>query len=78
MIKRVLRGIVQGNTIHLNDDAGIADGEEVEIVVRLHATAGEGFQRTEGALADDAEWDDIMDEVHQARKLERRPPQDEI
>ena len=34
---------------------------------------GDGFLRTEGALADDTEWDDIMEEIHMARKVERRP-----
>ena len=28
---------------------------------------------TEGALADDTEWDAIMEEIHQARKADRRP-----
>jgi hypothetical protein len=39
-------------------------------------TPGEGFLRTEGALADDPEWDSIMEEIHQARKVERRPQGD--
>jgi hypothetical protein len=31
-----------------------------------------------GALADDPEWDDVMEEIHRGRKLERRPlPDDE-
>jgi hypothetical protein len=33
---------------------------------------GEGILRTAGALADDPYWDAIMDEVHLARKIERR------
>jgi hypothetical protein len=36
-------------------------------------TWGEGIKRCAGALADDPEWDAIMEEVHQGRKLERRP-----
>ena len=35
--------------------------------------AGEGFLRTEGALADDTEWDAIMEEIYQARRRDRRP-----
>jgi hypothetical protein len=41
---------------------------------------GEGFLRTEGALADDTEWDGIMEEIYRARKIERRsqvPPLEE-
>ena len=34
---------------------------------------GEGILRTAGALADDAEWDDIMEEIYQDRKRDRRP-----
>ena len=33
---------------------------------------GEGLIRSEGALADDPYWDDIMGEIHEDRKLERR------
>ena len=77
MIDRVLRGIVHGNTIELHDKVDLADGERVEIVLRRVLSpagrSGEGFLRTEGALADDPEWDTIMQEVHQLRKLERRP-----
>ena len=38
---------------------------------------GEGIRRTAGALVDDPDWDGIMDEIHQARKVERRPQIDE-
>jgi hypothetical protein len=58
------------------DALPFGEGAEVEIQVRaIRPTRkpGEGFLRTEGALADDTEWDAIMEEVQQARKLERRP-----
>ena len=77
MIERVFRGIVHGNTIELHDKIDLADGERVEIFLRRVLSpddrSGEGLLRTEGALADDPDWDTIMDEVHQLRKLERRP-----
>ena len=38
---------------------------------------GEGIRRTEGALADDSEWDAIMEEIHQDRRQERRPQTEE-
>ena len=76
MIKTI-HGTVHGKTIELDEDLGVAEGQEVEIQVKLIPNtarmSGEGFLRTEGALADDTEWDAIMEEVHQARKLERRP-----
>jgi hypothetical protein len=74
---RTIHGKVHGKTIELEEDLGVADGQEVEVQVRvIPKTAqkpGEGFLRTEGALADDTEWDAIMEEIYQSRKLERRP-----
>jgi hypothetical protein len=73
---RILHGKIHGNTIKLDEDLGVAEGQDVEVQVRVidkRRTPGEGFIRTEGALADDEEWDAIMKEVYQARKLERRP-----
>jgi len=70
-----LHGTIHGRTIELSEDPGIEEGRQVEIQMRVMAetrrSAGEGFLRTEGALADDTEWDAIMEEIHQARKLER-------
>ena len=71
MIK-TLHGKVHGRTIELDEDPGVADGQAVEVQVKVISEtskkSGEGFLRTEGALADDDEWDDIMEEIH----LERR------
>ena len=74
---KTLHGRVHGKTIELDQDLGVADGQEVEVQVRVipkrSQPSGEGFLRTEGALADDVEWDVIMEELYQARKLECRP-----
>ena len=75
MIK-TFHGKAHGRTIELDEDMGIAEGQDVEIQVKVvpgERTWGDGILRTAGALADDPEWDAIMEEVHQARKLERRP-----
>ncbi len=67
---KVLQGIVRGRTIELTEDSGLAEGQSVEVRVRTIATgaaAGAGLLRTEGALADDPYWDDIMDEIYQER-----------
>jgi FKBP-type peptidyl-prolyl cis-trans isomerase 2 len=51
---------------------------EVRVVPKKTEPWGEGLKRCAGALADEPEWDAVMEEVHQARKLERRPlPEDE-
>jgi hypothetical protein len=74
---RTMHGKVHGRTIELDEDLGVADGQEVEVQVRVlpkpGRKPGEGFLRTEGALADDSEWDAIMEEIYQARKRDRRP-----
>jgi hypothetical protein len=76
MIKTI-HGIVHGKTIELEEDHGLADGQEVEMQVRLITNttpkAGHGLLRTEGALANDTEWDAIMEEIYQARKRDQRP-----
>ena len=76
MIK-TLHGRVHGRTIQLDEDLDVNEGQEVVVQVRVVLSSsrkpGEGFLRTEGALADDTEWDAIMEEIHRARKLERRP-----
>jgi hypothetical protein len=83
MTNKVLRGIVHGQTIELQGDSGIADGEEVEVVVRRVVAKstrepGEGLLRTEGALVDDPHWDTIADELQEARKHERRPQWEDV
>jgi hypothetical protein len=63
--------IVHGMTIELDEDLGVAEGQEVEVQVRIVQPArkrGEGILRTAGALADDPEWDAIMEKIHQERK----------
>ena len=74
---KTLHGKVHGKTIELDEDPGVAEGQEVEVQVRVlpkpGRKPGEGFLRTEGALAHDTEWDAIMEEIYQDRKRERRP-----
>ena len=77
----VTQGIVQGNSIQLTQPLPVPDGQRVEIEVRAVSAGrarGEGLLRTEGALADDDEWDAIMDEIHRARRWERRTSSAEL
>jgi hypothetical protein len=72
---KVLHGKVRGRIIELSEDVGLADGQVVEIqlhVVPQRPLWGEGLRYCAGALTDDSEWDGIMNEIHQARKMERR------
>ena len=75
-MNRTIHGKVLGKTIELDEDLGMAEGQEVEVQVKLVQPArklSEGILRTAGELADDPPWDAIMQEIHQARKVERRP-----
>ena len=70
-----LHGTVHGKTIELDEDPGVADGQEVELQIQI-ATArkwGEGILRSAGGWAEYPEMDDIMEKIYQERKLERRP-----
>jgi hypothetical protein len=67
---KTIHGTVRGKTIELDEDLGVAEGQEVEVQVRIVQPArkwGEGILRTAGALADDPEWDAIMEKIHQER-----------
>ncbi|MEI8376127.1 MAG: hypothetical protein WCJ35_25185 [Planctomycetota bacterium] len=71
-----VHGVMHGRTIELDEDLGVAEGQKVEVQVKLFQTApkwGEGILRSAGGWADYPEMDAIMEKVHQNRKLERRP-----
>lgn len=76
---KTVHGVVHGKTIELHEDLGVPEGQEVVVQVEMVKSErkwGEGILRTAGALADDTEWDAIMEEIHRARKVERRPQGD--
>ena len=71
---KTIRGTVHGRRIEFDEDLQVPDGQQ--FVVQLTAVPtdrkwGAGFLRTAGALADDPYWDTIMDEIQQARRVER-------
>ena len=75
MIKQV-QGVIHGRTIELTEDPGVEDGQRVMITIQTISPSrpwGEGILRTAGALADDPEWDVIMEKIYLDRKLNRRP-----
>lgn len=77
---KTVHGKIHGRTIELTEDLGLAEGQEVEVrvdVVPAGKTWGEGILRSAGILADDPDWDDIMEEIYQARKQARRPQMEE-
>ena len=76
---RTLIGKVHGRTIELDEDPGVADGQEVEVQVRIVPRAenwGEGIRRSAGGWADYPELDAVMDKIQMERRLERRAQRD--
>jgi hypothetical protein len=72
---KVMHGKVRGRTIELDGDLGVAEGQEVEVQVKIVGTPekwGEGILRSAGGWADHPEMDAIMETVYRERKLERR------
>ncbi|MEX0710777.1 MAG: hypothetical protein WD278_00420 [Pirellulales bacterium] len=56
----VLRGVLRGKTIELDQEPGLPDGQEVRVVVQPVEASdslppGEGLRRAFGAWAEDAE-----------------------
>ena len=70
-----LHGRVHGRTIELDEDPGVADGQEVELQMKVVPAArkwGEGIRRSAGGWTGYPEMDDIMEKIYHERKLERR------
>jgi len=67
---KTVRGIVEGKTIHLLRDPGL-DGYRVEVEIRPIASREErieALKRIAGSMADDPEFDAIMEEIQKDRK----------
>lgn len=61
---------VHGKTIGLDEDPGLAEGQDVEIVLKAAGTRrawGEGIPWTAGAPADDPGWGGFMQEIDRGR-----------
>ena len=76
-MEKAIHGIVHGDIIKLSEHLDVADGEEVEVVVKVVSSNkpwGDGLRRCAGALA--REWteedDQILEQIHQERKHDVR------
>jgi len=72
-----VNGVVHGKTIELDEDPGVAEGQQVQITIKTVPAKrpwGEGLRRCAGALANDwtDEDDRILEEIHQDRKRDTR------
>lgn len=70
---KTLHGQIRGRTIEVVEDLGLAEGQQVEIKLKIvpsTGTWGDGLRRCAGALAN--EWtnedDRILEEIHKDRK----------
>ena len=63
---KTLHGKVHGKTIELDDGLGVPEGQGVQVrfIPKPNRKPVNGFGCTEGALAKDEEWDEIMDEIY--------------
>jgi hypothetical protein len=67
----VLQGVIRGTTIELKEQLDVADGQEVEVVVRvLHPQRkwGEGIMRSAGAAVGIPGADEVLEEIQRERK----------
>jgi len=72
------RGVVHGKTIELDEETGLSDGQEVNVLVQPVETGeqrlppGEGLRRAFGGWAEDAEeLDAYLEWNRQQRKMSR-------
>jgi hypothetical protein len=77
VMTKTVHGVVHGKTIELDEDPGVAEGQQVQITIKSVSAKkpwGEGLRRCAGALAN--EWTDeddrILEEIHQDRKRDTR------
>lgn len=73
---KTLHGRIHGRTIEFDEDLGELEGQLVEVQVRKiipQPPWGEGIMRSAGGWADHPEMDEIMNKIHQNRKLDQRP-----
>ena len=75
--KPVMRGVVHGKTIELEEEPGLPDGQPVTVTVKPvspqgRLAAGEGIRQSAGAWADAGdEVDAWLEEMRRSRQLER-------
>lgn len=68
---KTIHGKVQGRTIEFDEDLGIPDGEEVDVIVtavKPKPAWGEGIQRSAGAAANVPEFDEVFEQIERERK----------
>jgi hypothetical protein len=68
---RQVHGVIHCKTIKLDQDPGIAEGQRVDVQVRLSSTSrpwGEGIRRSAGIAADVPGFDEAFEPVQRDRE----------
>ncbi len=78
-MSNVIEGVIHGKTIELAVDPGLKDGQRVRVQVIVRPVADLDAQRAAlmrvaGSMADDPEFDAVMEEVADARKPDTETP----
>ena len=71
MSSKQLQGTIHGRRIDLQDDPGLADGEEVDVIVSVRPKAhkwGDGIRRSAGAWVNVPGIQEALDEVERDRR----------
>ena len=70
-----IRGTIRGNTIEVEEDLGLPDGQQVTVSVQPVLEPGEGIKRSAGTWSDDPNGvDEFLEEMQRLRKLDRKEP----
>ncbi len=68
----ILKGIIHGKTIELEQEPGLAEGQEVTVSLRPILPPGQGVRQSAGAWADAGEELDVwLEEMQRSRQQER-------
>ncbi len=68
---RTIHGTLHGRTIELEEDVGLADGAEVEVLVqpaKRRQEWGEGIKRAAGVGADTSDFDEVFEQIAKERR----------
>ena len=68
----ILRGVIHGKTIELEEQPALPDGQPVKVVVQPELPPGEGIRRSAGAWADASEeLDEWLEGIQRSRQQDR-------
>ena len=68
---RLLHGRIRGRFLELDEDTGMVDGEEVDVLltpVKAERLWGQGILRSAGALSDEPDFDAVFNAVAESRR----------